>query len=185
MKISRLKAGRILIVLIASVILNSAKADAPGLPPATIRVKSSDGRISVVSIPGRNTIAYSVDGKRLWIVPGWHEQFLVPNNGIDLIVLYGGLNLIPKNYSENLVLMTVWRRGRIFRRFRLREIVAEPSTLTETASHYFWGNVLTLRNNKDIIINRSDGKQISLNYENGRIEIVGNWMPIDAGARFQ
>lgn len=177
--------GQFLITLIALTILSSAQADAPSAQPVKISTKSSDGRIIVISTPRGGTTAYNVNGKLLWFVPGWHEEVLVPNNGTDLIVVYGGLNLIPKNYSTDLELITVWRSGKIFRSFRVRDIINDTSKLTETASHYFWGNIITLRGEKNIIINRCDGKQISLNYEDGRMKIIGEWMPADIDAKFQ
>jgi|GEM_PF-4801715 len=165
------------ILLVAALIPHISGADVPARSPATSRAISDDGRIRVISTPRGNTAAYSIDGRRLWTVPGWHQTFLVSNNGTDLITVYSGQNLIPKNYSNDLILLTVWRKGKKYREFRLREIVTDPSMLAETSSHYFWGALVGLRDGKKLVINRSDGRQIFLNYENGIIEVNDTWLP--------
>lgn len=173
------------ILVIAALIPDISGADAPAKTPVTTRATSDDGRIRVISKPRGDTTAYSTDGRRLWTVPGWHETFLVSNNGTDLITLHSGQNLIPKTYSNDLILLTVWRSGKIYREFRLEDIGIDSSMLVETSSHYFWGSLLGLRDGKKLLINRSDGKQIFLNYESGVIEVFGSWMSsiVDGDAR--
>jgi hypothetical protein len=51
------------------------------------------------------------------------------------------LNLIPTDFTDDLVLLTFWREGRKLRDVKVREFVPDHQLPKHTASHYYWGKV--------------------------------------------
>ena len=85
----------------------TAKADTPLPPPTKVIVISPSERMRAISEPKAGT--HIEDTKRhkvLWCLPDWHRSLSVANDGKHLVTQYDGLNLIPIDFTDDLVLLT-------------------------------------------------------------------------------
>lgn len=89
---------------------------------------------------------------------GWFRWLFVSNDGNHAVTGYAGMNLIPVNYTDDLVLLTFWEKGKKIRKVTLKEIVPSKSILTRTVSHYHWGTIDGINDKGSLVVNRSDGK---------------------------
>jgi hypothetical protein len=95
-----------------------------------------------------------------WSLPNWYRWIFVSNDGNYLVTGYDGMNLIPTAYADDLVILTFWNKGKEMRKVTLEEIAPQRSMLERTISHYYWGDIEGINENKKLIINRSDGKTL-------------------------
>lgn len=132
----------LILIAITLAVCAPARADTPLPPPRKHIVKSADGAVRAVSDPQAGTQIEAVPGGRiLWHLPGWYRSLFVANDGKHLVTGYDGLNLIPTQPSDNLVLITFWREGRKIKEVTLKEIVPDRRILKRTVSHYLWGHI--------------------------------------------
>jgi hypothetical protein len=89
------------------VILSVAKGDEPLPQPTKTTATSANGRIRAVSDPKTGTeVEDLTQHKVLWRLPDWHRSMFVANDGRHLVSQYDGLNLIPVDFRDELVLLT-------------------------------------------------------------------------------
>ena len=99
-----------------------------------------NGRFGAIPDPKAGTsVEDMTQHKVLWSLPRWHRSLFVADDGKHLVTQYDGMNLIPIDFTDDLVLPTFWREGRKLRDVRVRDFVPEHHTLEQTASHYYWG----------------------------------------------
>jgi hypothetical protein len=97
-----------------------AAADQPLPPPSTHEVSSSNKAIVVVSSPDQGTrVLDRTTRKELWSMPGWYRWLFVSNDGRYVVTGYDGMNLIPVDCADDLVLFTLWHRGKAIRKITL------------------------------------------------------------------
>jgi hypothetical protein len=131
---------RALVIASLVVAVCAARGDTPLPPPSKVTVTSLSGRIRAISDPKAGTrIEDTKLHKVLWSLPDWHRSLFVADDGKHLVTEYNGLNLIPTDFSDDLVLFTFWREGRKLREVRVRDFVPNHHILEHTASHYYWG----------------------------------------------
>jgi hypothetical protein len=94
----------------------------------------------------------------LWSLPDWHRSLFVADDGKHLVTECDGLNLIPTDFTDDLVLFTFWRDGRKLRDVRVRDFVPDHHILEHTASHYYWGIVYGIDAQGRLKVERADGK---------------------------
>jgi hypothetical protein len=146
-----------ILIVIALAVCAPARADTPLPPPRRHIVKSADGTVRAVSDPRTGTQIEAVPGGRiLWHLPGWYRSLFVANDGKHLVTGYNGLNLIPREPSDSLVLITFWREGRKIKEVTLSEIVPDRRILKRTASHYFWGHIEGIDGQGPLRVKRAD-----------------------------
>jgi hypothetical protein len=88
---------------------------------------SPNGRIRAISDPKAGTHVEDVkQHKVLWSFPDWHPSLFVADDGKHLVTQYDGSNLLPTDFSDDLVLLTFWREGRKFRDVRVRRLRTRP-----------------------------------------------------------
>jgi hypothetical protein len=149
---------RALVVVAVSIAACTARADAPLPPPGKVSVMSRSGRIRAISDPKAGTRVEDVkQHKVLWSLPGWHRSLFVADDGKHLVTQYEGLNLIPTDFTDDLVLLTFWREGRKLRDFRVRDFVPDHHPLKHTASHCYWGKVYGIDSQGRLRVERADG----------------------------
>ena len=137
----------------------AARADTPLSPPARVSAVSPSGRIRAVSDPKAGTRVEDVkQHKVLWSLAGWHRSLFVADDGEHLVTQYNGLNLLPTDFSDDLILLTFWREGRKFRDVRVRDFLPDHRMLARTVSHYHWGNVHEIDAQGRLKVERADGK---------------------------
>ena len=104
-------------LLAASILIAicTARGDTPLPPPSRVTATSPSGRIRAISDPKAGTRVEDVTShKVLWSLPDWHRSLFVANDGKHLVTEYNGLNLIPTDFTDDLVLFTFWGRDRSF-----------------------------------------------------------------------
>jgi hypothetical protein len=144
-----------LIVALVSV----ATGDTPLPPLSKVTVNSPSGRIRAISDPKAGTCVEDTTlHKVLWSLPDWHRSLFVSDDGKHLVTQYDGLNLIPTDFTDDLVLLTFWREGRKRRDVKVRDFVPDRHILKHTASHYHWGRVHGIDAQGHLKVERADGK---------------------------
>lgn len=134
-----------LLALGAAALLSSAsaRADAPLRPPEKHVARSPNATIAAESDPASGlTTVYRVapDGtrERRWAMAGWFRAIYPADDGDHLVVGFDGLNLLPRNAADDLVVLRFVRRGEAIRALTLRDVVPDRSILKRTASHLAW-----------------------------------------------
>ncbi|SRR5260370_22554838 len=136
-----------------------ARGDTPLPPPSKVTAMSPNSAIRAVSDPKAGTRVEDVKQDRvLWRLPEWHRRFFVADDGKHLVTEYDGLNLIPTDFTDDLVLLTFWREGRKIREVRVRDLFPDHSILLRTASHFAWGHVEGIDPEGRLRLQRVDGK---------------------------
>lgn len=160
---------RALVMVAITVAVCAASADTPLPPPAKVTAMSPSGRIRAISDPKAGTRVE--DAKRhkvLWSLPGWHRSLFVADDGKHLVTQYDGLNLIPTDFNDDLVLLTFWREGRKLREVTVRDFVPDHHILGHTASHYYWGRVDGIDARGRLKVERADGKIFFFDVSTGK-----------------
>jgi hypothetical protein len=135
-------------VIIALILSLQAHADSP-LPPPTKVVQISEGyKFAVTSDPQGNTTTCRdrSTGRVRWTIPQWYRNFYISPDGDHLVTTYDGVNLIPLNYPNTSPLLTFWKAGKKIKEVSVGELIPNRRILKRTVSHYYWGNVLGIRN---------------------------------------
>jgi hypothetical protein len=159
-------------VLIATMIVAAVAAtrgDTPLPPPARHTANSPSGAIRAVSDPMAGTKIEDVKRhKVLWRLPGWYRRVFVADDGKHLVTGYDGLNLIPRDFSDDLVLVTFWREGRKIKEVRLRELFPDHRVLQATISHYAWGTIDGIDAQGRLKVRRVDGRIFYFDVSSGK-----------------
>jgi hypothetical protein len=147
-----------------------AKGDSPLPPPSKITATSPSGRIRAISEPTSGTRVE--DGnlqKVLWSLPDWHRSIFVADDGEHLVTEYNGLNLIPVDFSDDLVLLTFWRQGKKVREVTVRDLFPDRKGLVRTVSHYAWRQRIDFDASGRLRLLRMDGKTCLFDVSTGNI----------------
>jgi hypothetical protein len=154
-----------------SLLPSALHADAPLPPPEDYTVKSRNGRFEArVSVSPAETRVYQIGSpdKLLWRKPGFHRHVYLSDDGRHLVAAYDGHNLIPLNYSPDLVLITFFDRSSPIRRVTLSEILPDLSRLRRTMSHYSWGSFGTLDESGHFVVTTVDNRVLRFDLATGK-----------------
>jgi hypothetical protein len=136
-----------------------ARGDTPLPPPSKVTATSPNGHICAVSDPKAGTNVEDVtQHKLLWRLPDWHRAMFVANDGKHLVTEYHGLNLIPIDFTDDLVLLTFWREGTKIREVTVKDLFPDHSILLRTASHYLWRHTIEMDAQDRLKVQRVDGR---------------------------
>lgn len=152
---------RITLQLIAFLAFTPAVAlgDEPLQPPSQHEIVSGNKAITVVSSPSGGTYVLESSSRReLWSMPGWFRWLFVSNDGTCVATGYDGLNLIPQDYSDDLVLVTFWQRGVRVGEVHVKDVYSNGAEPVRTVSHYHWGTIKGFSEVGALVIQRADGK---------------------------
>lgn len=146
-------------------------ADEPLELPKSFEVTSQNKLFAAISDPQKGTtVLDSVTRKEKWTIPGWHRSLIVSNDGEHLITMYGGLNLIPIDYDENMALITIWTHGKITQKISVKQIVPDKDYMRKTVSHYHWGDVIGVDGSDQLVIKRQDGQEFKIDFRFGLVK---------------
>ena len=149
----------ILVASITAAIALQVKADTPVPPPSKVTVTSPNGRIRAISDPKKGTrLENLTQHKTLWRLSDWYRAMFVADDGKHVVTEYDGLNLIPTDFPDDLVLLTFWREGKRVREVRVKDFIPDRRILERTASHYYWGRVHGIDAQGHLKVERADGK---------------------------
>lgn len=156
-------------IFVAGVFSTLANADTP-LNQARFTKKTSANKLfSVASDPSkRTTYATNKAGTKLWEIKGWFREYFVSNDGSHFVSVYGGANLLPENYSDDLILASIWKDGVAQFHITVSQVIPDRSILVKTTSHYLWGDVNGFDEQNRLVIKRVDGKELTFDLASGR-----------------
>jgi|SRR5438105_7692268 len=147
-----------------------ARGDTPLPEPSKVTATSPNGAIRAVSDPKSGTrVEDSKLHKVLWSLPDWHRRLFVADDGKHLVTEYDGLNLIPTDFTDDLVLFTFWSEGRKLREVTVKDFVPDHRILEQTASHYHWGQIDSIDARDRLKVQRADGKTFLFDVTTGKI----------------
>ncbi len=152
-----------------SLLLDDAHADSPLLPPHKITRTSQNRQYQIISDPLLGTKVQDKNNRLLWKMPGWFRAPFISDDGEYCVTEYDGLNLIPQDYSSDMVMLTFWKRGKVLRKVRLKKIVPDKHILKETVSHYYWGNSMGIDEQGKFMVMRADEKRLFFDIHTGKL----------------
>ena len=160
-------------VAIAAVLSASTSvfADAPLPPPAAW--KTCDATISFCATmdPKQGTTVYKIEApflaKEIYRLPEWYRWARISQDGKFFITAYSGLNLVPHDVKPSQVMLTIWKNGAKHKEITLGQIIKKWTSLRETASHYYWGEVTQV--SKDRIYLKTVEGAVFIDLETGNV----------------
>lgn len=76
---------------------------------------------------------------KLWAMYGWFRVFKLADDGQHLVTGYNGMNLVPKSFDGNEVMIRFHRKGELIQMVTLKDLFVNLGSMKKTASHYSWG----------------------------------------------
>jgi hypothetical protein len=104
------------------------------------------------------------------LLPAWHRQFFLSNDGDHLIVGPEGLSLLPLDLKVSDPLLIFMKRKAIVRIVPVGELFPGLSSLRRTASHLEWGRVVGISARDQLIVELVGGRRVAYGIGTGRIE---------------
>jgi hypothetical protein len=157
------------VILLVVFSLSELSADAPLPPPEPNKDWSGNRRYETSSDPrGETTCTDLKTKKELWKIPQWFRWSFISNDGVHLVTGFDGLNLIPLDYKDDLVLLTFWENGKKTRDVTLGELIPDKSILEKTVSHYHWGSIKGFTEDGNLQISLADNKKVFYDVATGK-----------------
>jgi hypothetical protein len=168
--------GALRLIALVAIAGTNIRADTPLPPPSIKTALSPNGAIRAVSEPNSDTRVEDVkQNKVLWRLPGWHRAMFVANDGSHVVTEYDGLNLIPRDFTPDLVLLTFWSDGKKIKEITVGQLFPDRTLLQKTVSHYAWGTVEGINSDGSLKVHLMDGRMIYFDTSSGnriREEVV-------------
>ncbi|MFZ6640860.1 hypothetical protein ACO0LL_14025 [Undibacterium sp. TC4M20W] len=150
-------------------LVGDAHADSPLQPPHKITRTNQNQQYQIISDPLLGTQVLDKNNKLLWKMSGWFRAPSISNDGEYCVTEYDGLNLIPQDYSHDMVMLTFWKHGKVLRKVRLKEIIPDKRILKETVSHYYWGYGAGIDEHGKFIVQTADEKRLFFDIRTGKL----------------
>jgi hypothetical protein len=141
------------------------------LPPPKLHVVESPSKGYVATVDPKSGVAVRAADSRkvLWESPKtWSRSAFLADDGEHFVTGYDGLNLIPVNYTTNLVLITFWKKEQKIRDVTVGDLFPNTKVLVRTVSHYRWGGIQGITNNT-LIVRRCDKKEVKFDVGTGKV----------------
>ena len=123
-------------------------------------------------IPGSGGSAYKIgkEGRKieLWRLVDWQRVAFLSNDGKHLAACHAGLNLIPTNDPEQ-VMISLFNKGKLEHQIKLKALIGNLDALRKTVSHYDWGSCIGLRADGRLRVNTVEDKQLYIDLATGKI----------------
>jgi len=143
-------------------------SDGPLPAPAKHDVLSQNKKFRAELDPRVGTKIINVEsGRVLWQIPDWYRWVFLGDDGEYLVTGYDGLNLIPLDYTKNLVLITFWKKGNKNKDITVGDLFSDTRILQRTVSHYQWGYIYGIDRNGFLHVKRCDGLEILFDVRTG------------------
>jgi hypothetical protein len=98
---------------------------------------------------------------------GWFRLAALSDDGEILVAGYDGMNLLPLDYSPDLVVLTFYRRGAFIAEVTLDQVIDDFAALERTVSHYNWGYYLGFDQAGRYVIETVEGRRIAFDAATG------------------
>lgn len=147
-------------------------ADSPLSPPAMRTVWSPNRAFFMTMDPARMTTtvyraAPGGRGEKVWAMYGWFRVAELANDGEHVVAGYDGMNLIPRQYDREEVMLRFFRRGELIQDVTLDQLVLDFSRLRRTVSHFAWGNYLGLDESGHYAVETVEGRRLRFDVRTG------------------
>jgi hypothetical protein len=154
-------------------VLRASLADEPLPPPAKKEVWSENKRFCAVMEPRKMiTTVYRVSEsgarQKSWAMYGWFRVADLANDGEHLIVGYDGMSLVELDIEMNDVMIYFLRKGELLNHVTLGQLVKKKSSLTRTASHYYWGDFRGLDQDGNYVVKTVEGRTVVFDVATGK-----------------
>ncbi len=163
---------KIIIFSIAILVSSFSFGDAPLPPPEGKRFCDVWMNYCGYTDPVSGTDVYKIEGNfqliKIYSIKGWHRAPFLSFNGVFFVSSYGGLNLVPVDAKPTLVMLSIYKNGKLHKEITLSEIIKNMNSLERTASHFYWGGI-SLVNDSYITLNTVEGRVI-VSLESGLVE---------------
>jgi hypothetical protein len=113
-------------------------------------------------------------GPVLWSLAGWFRLAALSDDGQTLVAGYDGMNLLPLDYSPDMVILTFYRRGAPVAEVTLDDVIDDFAALERTVSHYNWGHYLGFDEAGRYVIETVEGRRIAFDARTGAM--VESWI---------
>ena len=155
-----------------------AAADSPLPAPADYKAQSPNGSCyALLEVKSaRTTVFRRAKGRpavRLWDMAGWFRVVSLSDDCEHLVVGYDGSNLLPLDFTPDLVMLRFFERGRLLREVRLNELIRDRSKLQRTVSHYNWGRYLGFDQRNRYLVETVEGERIVFSATGQRVAAGG------------
>lgn len=128
---------------LAALILAAGHARADKVAPnRSYETTSPQGKVRVYMEPavpygeqGRGRAADGRTGKLLWTVD-WYARRVVALDDGSTLIRPGPWAQDHRNLSD--LALAFYRRGRLVKKYAVRDLLEDPTRIMRTASHYFW-----------------------------------------------
>ncbi len=144
-------------------------ADQPLPAPQDKTVCAPNGLFCARMDLAANEIRVTSEDQLHWRMPGWFRDAYLADDGDHLVVGYGGLSLLDRDYRPQTTMITFWRRGRIVRRVPLSEVIAAPARLRPTVSHVVWGQTVGFDEAGRFVVHTAEHRRIAFDVATGLI----------------
>jgi hypothetical protein len=147
----------------------AAVADEPLANPWPKIVCSANQAFCAVMDPASWTTDVHVGaaGPVRWSMAGWFRLAALSDDGEILVAGYDGMNLLPLDYSPDLVVLTFYRRGAFIAEVTLDQVIDDFAALERTVSHYNWGYYLGFDQAGRYVIETVEGRRIAFDAATG------------------
>jgi hypothetical protein len=148
-----------------------AAADEPLAKPWPKTVCSANTSYCAVMDPASWTTEVRIGeaGEMLWSMAGWFRLAALSDDGETLVAGYDGMNLLPLDYSPDLVVLTFYHRGTPIAEVTLDQVIDDFGALERTVSHYNWGHYLGFDQAGRYVIETVDGRRIAFDATTGDV----------------
>lgn len=123
-------------------------ADQPLEVPQNLKIIAPSGNCWACSdAENKTTTVYKrIKGKstKLWTIKGWYRVAALASDCEHFVTGYEGVNLLPDDYSPDMIMLSFYRKETLIRQVPLKELVKDLSKLEKTASHWSWGYYMGL-----------------------------------------
>ena len=126
-------------------------------------LRERDGRSAVVwrIRPGRSRV-------RAWSARIESPRLIVSDDGLSLVELYPGLNLLDLTAGPDTVVLVFHRPGAVPVPLRLRDVIARPSSPRRTASHRAWASTYGFVDDGTFVVETAEGHTLRLDPSTGQ-----------------
>jgi hypothetical protein len=144
-------------------------ADEPLAPPSRFEVQSPSHKFTATLDPKSGvSVRAAGSSEVLWTATNWFRVAFLADDGEHFVTGYGGMNLIPQNYTRDLALITFWRRDQKIRDVTVGELFPSTRVLKKTVSHYHWGSITGITNST-LVVTRCDDKIVRFDVSTGKV----------------
>lgn len=160
---------KVLLALLLSFSSLAAFADTPLPPPALQTTCSASEVICAVSDPVANATVVSsrAPTPRTWTIPGWHRWVFPSDDGVSVVVAYGGMNLVPRDVELSEPVLFFYNEQQLVRTVTLGDLYLRKGKMERTVSHYAWVSTITINSSNQLVIERVDDAKIAFSLPSG------------------